>query len=313
VQGEANRKQVTLTLAALAELRQVISEKRMKRLVKTVGAMGLVGCAVINTQFAVAEDSGWLAGLNVGQSRANIDDQRIIAELLGAGLSTTSYSEEDSDTAFKIFGGYKFNRHFALEGGYFSLGRFGYTATTLPAGTQSGTIKLQGLNFDAVGMLPITEKFSALGRVGLNYAQAKDNFASSGAVATPADSSPSKNDLNYKLGLGLQYDLTRKVGLRGEWERYRMNDAVGNDVDINMYSAGVVVMFGGNQAEPARKAATPPPAVVAAAPVRSQKQYCSVLALTYEINADEIQRDDMERLGVLVTFMKKYPDTTAVI
>lgn len=309
--------------AALDELRQVILEINMKsmkkRVAKTVVAtLGLVGFAVLNTQFAVADDSGWLGGLSVGQASARIDDAGITAQLLGSGLTTTSISHDDDETAFKIFGGYKFNRNFALEGGYFNLGQFGYTATTLPAGTQSGTIKLQGLNFDAVGMLPITEKFSALGRVGLNYAQAKDSFSITGAVPVPSDSSPSKKEANYKVGLGLQYDLTPSVGLRGEWERYRINDAVGNDGDINMYSLGVVVSFGGKPA-PAARAAEPAPRVVAAAPVRvivpvrAQKQYCSILDLAFEINAEKIQGDDKEKLAVVATFMKKYPDTTAVI
>ena len=300
--------------------------KNMKRVAKTVGALGLVGCAVMNTPLAVAADSGWLGGLSIGQSNAEIDNERIANQLLGSGFTTTSISNNDTDTAFKIFAGYKFNKHFALEGGYFNLGQFGYTATTVPAGTLSGTIKLKGLNFDAVGILPITEKFSAFGRIGLNYAEAKDNFSRSGAVATPTDPSPSKRGTNYKTGLGLQYALTETVGLRGEWERYRINDAVGNDGDINMYSLGVVVMFGGSKPAPVQKAAmasapiamaapAPMPApVMVIVPVRAKtEQYCSILDIQFEIDRDDIQREEKENLGVVATFMKKYPDTTAVI
>ena len=285
--------------------------KNMKRAVKTIGTLGLVGCAILSSPFAVAADSGWLAGANLGQSRADIDDTRIANQLRDYGLSVRSLDDDDTDIAFKIFGGYKFNKHFAVEGGYFNLGQFEYKATTTPAGTSTGKIKIQGLNVDAVGILPFTKKFSGFGRVGLGYAEAKDNFNSTGGVPAPADSSPSKRDLNYKLGLGLQYDFTQHVGLRGEYERYRINDAVGNHGDIDMLSLGVVVMFGA-KAEPAPKAAPPPPPVVVA-PVRPKGAYCSVLALTYEINRDVIQRDDEEKLRVLVTFMKKYPETTARI
>lgn len=291
--------------------------KSMKRVAKTVGTLGLVGYAVLSSQLVVAADSGWFVGANLGETRANIDEERISAQLLDAGF-TSSIRDDDRDLAGKIFGGYKFNKYFALEGGYFNLGKFGYTATTTPAGSLIGNIQVEGLNLDAVGILPITERFSAFGRVGVNYADAKDQFSSTGAVPTPTNPSPDEREFNYKAGLGLQFDLTKQVGLRAEWERYRINDAVGNDGDINMYSLGVVVMFGGSKAEPAPKAATPPPAVVAApvrviVPVREQKQYCSVLDLTYEINTDEIERDDKERLAVVATFMKKYPDTTAVI
>jgi OmpA-OmpF porin, OOP family len=298
-------------------LRQVILEKNMnnmnmKRVAKAVaGTLGLVGLAVVNSPFAMAADSGWLVGGNIGQSRAEIDDARISAMLRDTGLAST-ISDDDTDIAFKIFGGYKFNRYFALEGGYFNLGRFGYTATTTPAGTLTGRIRLQGLNLDAVGILPFTEKFSGFGRLGVHYTEAKDNFVSTGAVATPGDPNPSERDVNLKAGLGLQYDFTEHVGMRAEWERYRVNDAVGNVGDINMVSLGVVVMLG-RKPEPAPRAAAPPPPRVVAAPARAKERYCSVLALTYEINRDVIQRDDMEKLGVLVTFMKKYPETTAII
>lgn len=294
----------------------------MKRIAKTVGTIGLMGCAVMNSQFAVAADSGWLGGMSVGQSKAKIDDERIAAQLRGAGLNPTSIIDDDLGTAFKIFGGYKFNKNFALEGGYFHLGRFGYAATTAPAGTLNGQIRLKGFNLDAVGILPLAEKLSAFGRVGLNYAQAKDDFTSGGAVVAPTNSSPDNNDLNYKFGWGVQYDVTESVGLRGEWERYRIDDAVGNRGEINMYSVGVVVMFGEHKPAPAPapKAAAPPPRVVAAAPARvivpvaaKTEEYCSILDIQFEINKEEIQREEKERLAVLGTFLKKYPNTTATI
>jgi len=290
----------------------------MKRIAKAVGTLGLVGFAAMSGQFAVADDSGWVGGLSVGQSTANIDDAGIAAQLLGSGLTTTSMTDDHRDTGYKVFGGYRFNRYFALEAGYFNLGQFGFTSTTTPAGTLTGEIKLQGLNLDAVGILPLAESFSVFGRVGWNYAEARDNFTNTGAVAVPTDPNPSKRDTNYKLGLGLQYNFTESLGMRAEVERYRINDAVGNRGDIDLVSVGLVVRFGGDKPAPAPRAATPPPRVAAApvrviVPVRAQKQYCSVLDLAYEIDRDEIQRDDKEKLGVVATFLKKYPDTTALI
>jgi OOP family OmpA-OmpF porin len=43
------------------------------------------------------------------------------------------------------------------------------------------------------------------------------------------------------------------------------------------------------------------------------QQYCSILDLQFEIKQDDIQREMKEKLSVVGTFMKKYPDTTAVI
>ena len=229
---------------------------------KTSGTLGLMALAVIASPFAVAADSNWYGGINIGQSRATIDDPRITRTLLTGGFTGVSIVDDDRDTGYKLYGGYRFNRNFALEGGYFDLGKFGFTATTVPAGTLRGDIRLKGLNLDAVGILPITEKFSALGRIGVNYAQARDSFRGTGAVIV-INPNPSKNDTNYKFGLGLQYDFTQSLGMRLEAERYRINDAIGNKGDVDLISVGLVYQFGGKPA-PAPRAAEP--AYVAAAP-----------------------------------------------
>ncbi len=238
----------------------------MKKFAKTVGTLGLVGYAVMNASFAVADDTGWYAGANVGQSRAKIDDPRIRAQLLQSGLTATSIVDNNRDTGYKLFGGYKINKNFALEGGYFNLGRFGYVATTVPAGTLSGNIKLQGLNFDGVGTLPLSEKFSVFGRLGLNYAQARDTFVGTGLV-TVANPNPSKNQVNYKFGAGLQYDFTESLAMRLEGERYRINDAVGNKGDIDLYSLGLIYRFGVEKPAPVQRVAEPAPVVAAPVPV----------------------------------------------
>jgi len=295
-------------------------EKNMK-LVRTVGALSVVGFAAVSGQAALAAESGWYLGGGAGLSQANIADERIRNQLSGAGLTMTSIDDDDRDFGFKLFGGYKFNKNFAVEGGYFNLGEFGFTANTT-GGTYTGTGKFQGLNLDAIGILPITEKFSAFGRVGYIYTETKDTFTGTGngiSVAA-ANPDPDKKAGNYKYGLGVQYDFTQALGLRVEWERYRVNDAVGNKGDIDMGLIGLVYTFG---AKPAARAATPPPpayvAPVAAAPVliivpevRTQ-QYCSILDIQFEVNKNTVQRESEEKLDKVVTFMRKYPDTTAVI
>jgi OmpA-OmpF porin, OOP family len=291
------------------------------KLVRAVGALGLVGLAAVGSPVAVAADSDWYLGGSLGQSREQNSHTRISSQLLGSGLSTNSIDDDSRDTGYKLFGGLKINKNFAIEAGYFNLGKFGFTANTTPAGTLTGTIKIQGVNLDAVGIVPITEKFGAFGRVGLQYAQSKDTFTGTGAV-TVSNPSPSKNQANYKLGFGVQYDFTRSLGLRGEWERYRVNDAVGNKGNIDMLLVGLVYTFGGDK--PAPRAATPPPAYVAPAAVvapvliivpvlAKTQQYCSILDIQFEINQKTVQRESEEKIGKVATFMKKYPGTTAVI
>lgn len=228
-------------------------------LASTSVTLSLVALAVIASPIAMADfDDGWYVGANVGQSRAKIDDAKINSSLLGGGFTSTTISDDKHGTGYKVFGGYQINKNFAVEGGYFDLGEFGFNATTVPAGTLSGKIKIKGLNLDLVGILPITEKFSAFGRVGATYAESKDRFTGTGLV-TVNNPSPSKREADYKYGLGVQYDFTDALGMRAEAERYRINDAVGNKGDVDLFSVGLVYRFGGSTPAPVAVAAAPAP------------------------------------------------------
>jgi OOP family OmpA-OmpF porin len=300
-------------------------ENKMK-LKRTTGTLSLAVMAALASPAATAADSGWYGGLNIGHARAEIDHDRITSDLLGSGFSTTQIDKDERDTGFKLLGGRKFNKNFAVEAGYFNLGEFGFTASTVPAGTLTGTMKVQGVNLDAVGILPISDKFSALARVGLTYNEAKDTFRGTGAV-TPTNPDPDKSAGSYKLGLGLQYDFTRALGVRAEWERYRVNDAVGNKGDIDMLSVGLVYMFGTSDTAPKAAAPAPYVAPVAVAPVKQEpkpvlvivpivartQQYCSILDIQFEINQGTVQREAEEKIDKVGVFMRKYPNTTAVI
>src|ERR1700689_1287691 len=156
----------------LAHKANNVVEQNMKIALALRLTAALAALALTSSPAAFADDAGWYAGFNAGQSRAKIDDSRIADGLLGDGLTTTSINDDNHHFGFKAFGGYEFNRYFALESGYFDLGRFGFTADTLPAGSLSGDAKFQGANLDAVVFLPFTEKFSAFGRIGYDYTYA---------------------------------------------------------------------------------------------------------------------------------------------
>jgi OOP family OmpA-OmpF porin len=214
---------------------------------------------------AMADNAGWYGGANLGQSQATIDDARITSGLLANGLTAGGINKINRDLGFKVFGGYQYNKYFAVEGGYFDLGQFGFNTSTVPAGTLSGDIKLKGLNLDAVGILPITEKFSVFGRIGVTHTQANDSFVGTGAVNV-LNPNPNSRDTNLKVGLGLQYALTDSLTLRSEIERYRIDDAVGNKGDVDLVSVGLVYRFGAKTPTPVARQFTPEPVVLAQAP-----------------------------------------------
>src|ERR1700691_2003024 len=98
---------------------------------------------------AFADDAGWYIGFNAGQSRAKRDNYRNLDDLPIDGFTTTSIYDGTHHFGLKAFGGYEFNRYFALESGYFDLGQFSFRANTLPPGQLYGDIKIQGANVHA--------------------------------------------------------------------------------------------------------------------------------------------------------------------
>ena len=227
---------------------------------QTLRVLGLAGLGTVLSAAAFAQDynsaSYPYGGISLGQSQARIDEPRISARLASEGASRSNMTKNEHDMAYKIFGGYQFNRNFAVEAGYFNLGKFDFTSTTVPAGTYHGQIKLQGANVDLVGTLPLSQRWSALGRAGIQYANARDTFQSTGAVRIP-NATPSKNAVNYKVGVGIQYEVNPSLFVRGEVEHLRVNDAIGNRGGVNMYSVSLVIPFGRTTAPTPRAVAAP--------------------------------------------------------
>jgi OOP family OmpA-OmpF porin len=251
------------------------------KIIKASGMFSLMALAAITSSATHADDAGWYMGANVGQSTADIDNERITNNLLDGGFSGIAIENDDRDTGYKLFGGYQFNRNFAIEGGYFDLGEFGYTATTVPVGTLDGRIKLKGINVDVLGFIPFTEKFSAFGRVGVNYAEAKDRFSGAGAVNV-LNPYADERDTNLKLGVGVQYAFTNALAMRVETERYRINDAVGNRGDVDLVSIGLLYRFGTTSAPVAAAPKPVPvskPVVLPPPPPRMEK---------YTLSANEL-------------------------
>lgn len=233
-----------------------------------------VFAAVTSASAQFYDATGPYIGGNVGRTRANFDNDRITNSLAGQGFRINSIKEDDRDTGYKIFGGYQLNRNFAIEAGYFDLGKHSYGFTTVPFGTFNGETRVHGLNLDLVGIAPLSDRFSLFGRVGAAYARSKTDVSRTGnIVLNNFDSSTNKT--NVKVGLGLQYAITPALAVRGELERYRINDPIRNKGHIDMASIGLVYRFGGIVQQPAPQAAyvpvvvtppPPPPPVVMAPP-----------------------------------------------
>ena len=207
-------------------------------------------------------NSAWYMGAGVGQSRADIDNAGQLRGLNANGETMNSYKADERDVGFKLFGGKQLNRYFAVEAGYYDLGKFDFEATTSGGGILRGETKYRGVNLDLVGQLPLTERLSLLGRIGGQYTKATSRFSGNRLNAVTTPNPPNEGRRGAKAGVGLEYKLTEAMALRGEVERYRVYDAVANRGDIDVASVSLVYKFG----RPAAAAYVAPAPVVAPEP-----------------------------------------------
>lgn len=279
---------------------------KTNKITQALTTFALFGMALPAAAADADDQTGWYLGLGGGIARATIAEQQIIDDLFLAGFQTTDFDSDEQDFGYKIFAGYQVNQNFAVESGFFHPGEFSYTASTLPAGSRSGSLDFKGWNLDLVGLLPFTKRSSLFARVGVHMSEATVNYAGTGAV-TVLTPYARDSGMNYKVGLGYQYQVDKQVSLRLEAERYRLDDAVGHSSDIDLYTLNVIYRFG--QAAVAAVV----PSKAPERPVAAAEQYCSALAMQFEIGNESIERVNHEHLLVLATFLSKYPNTKARI
>ena len=219
----------------------------------TLGALGVMTASLLAANPAQAQDntfinpdwanSAWYIGAGVGQSRANIDEPRLRASLAANGETVTGFSKDQRDTGYKLFVGRQLNQYVAVEAGYFDLGKFDFQSTTSGNGVLNGQAGFRGVNLDLLGQLPLSQRLSLLGRVGMHYTKTNTEFSGNRLLGS-TNTHASERKLNAKLGLGLEYKFSEALALRGEVERYRVNDAVGNRGDADLYSVSLVYKLG---------------------------------------------------------------------
>lgn len=225
----------------------------------TVSRLGAVGVAMLAVTAAGQAGAQWAPlaphayiGGNIGRT---IPDFEYAPWVPPTG---NTISDSDHDTAWKVYGGYQFSRHFAVEGGYFDLGEYDYryNSTLAPGGRFSGTTSFRGLNLDLVGTFPVSDRLSVLGRVGAIYTRASANTSSTPGV--PNFGSRRESEFGGKYGVGLEYSITQRLALRGEVERYHVEDPVRRRGTIDVASVGLVYRFGA-PVVPTRVVSPPPP------------------------------------------------------
>lgn len=165
---------------------------------------------------ALADGSGFYVLGAIGQTQANAKSNTD-ADLIALGVTGLVSSGDDHLTGYKLQAGYQMDSGLAIEGGYIDYGKFNYTATaTNMIGVLTANGKATGWNLVAVSIWPLDNQFSILAKLGVAEVRTSTTVTAPGLSASTSDS---KTDVTY--GLGVKYEITKAVFLRGDLDSYK--------------------------------------------------------------------------------------------
>jgi len=164
------------------------------------------------------------AGVSAGQSKVDL------------GCSGT-LSCDQSDNAYKVFGGYMVDSDFGVEAVYYNQGRAGQTAFDTQLGNVSAEWKGDGLGVYGVAVASFGRGVSVFGKIGLVSARIRFDAKSSSGSA-----SDSERHTHVGWGVGVGYDVLKNVGLRLELEQVHV-EVRGDKKDANLITLGALYRF----------------------------------------------------------------------
>jgi OOP family OmpA-OmpF porin len=233
----------------------------MNKFAKLALATAVAVCATN----AMAE--GWYGGIGAGKTKVqNWNSTSDVLDAMDVGASELgidgfsgkiSASTDDSDTGWKIFGGYQFHPNFAVEMAYMDLGEVtakgrasgnffcgGYCFT----GSYDVNAKTEAsaLIFDGIAKTDLAPWMSVFGKLGVYQAKVEQKVKLS--ITDGIDSiggSDSRDDSNTGLhfGVGADFPITQSVALRAEWERLSKVKSDESESDVDLLSVSAILKF----------------------------------------------------------------------
>jgi len=203
----------------------------MKQVLSVVVALFVVA------SLSPAHAGGVYYGGSIGQSSADVSSTNVA----GSGLSG---SVDDSDTFWKVYGGYKIFKYLAVEATWEDLGEVSSAASfvnpllPLLSGDVSATSESDGYSISTLGTYPFNDKFKVFAKLGYLFWDAKTIVALTGFGLPDSVVSSNDDGQDLILGAGLVWDYTGPGQLRVEYEQADVdNEGVGS------FSAGLSFKF----------------------------------------------------------------------
>lgn len=155
--------------------------------------------------------AGAYVGLSVGQSNTKFDSTDF------SGDPGVTRSEDKTDSAHKLFAGYRFDPTWAMEAGYADLGTPSVSFSNA-FGSSRASIDNSSWFIVGKGTFPVTAPIGLFGKLGLTRNKSKLNYTTNFPGDAPATATHTRSGLLW--GIGAEYAFNRNLGLRFEYEDF---------------------------------------------------------------------------------------------
>lgn len=136
---------------------------------------------------------------------------------------------DDTDQAWRIFGGGRFSNIFGGEVGYIDFGNFR---------RGGGETDAQGLDLTLMAGVPFANNWSVFGKLGTIYSRTEAT-----GTAGPGFSTGKEHGWGPRVGIGLQAGITQNWAVRADLDRYRVKLPGSDKEDIDTLMIGAQYTF----------------------------------------------------------------------
>lgn len=167
-----------------------------------------------------------------------------IGAALGSNQLEDAYTDA-SDTAFKLFTGFKFLDNLAIEVVYADLGT-PKTSVNFFAGKQITKYDASIFGINGVFILPLSQQFEILGKLGLFRWSTDASIETQSLYPGAFSGTISDNGSDISFGAGIHFNATDKITLGVEYDAYNYDIDIGykNDtVKNSLFSASFKYSF----------------------------------------------------------------------
>ena len=156
--------------------------------------------------------------------------------------SVSNISDDDRDTTLTVTAGYQINENVAMQGAYKDLGETDFRGESTGGPSWSpGSVRTEqdaeSWELGILGRWPVSDRWYALGFIGLSWWENNERYTESGFVSTLKETG---SDATFALGFEFDHGLKDRIVYRFMGSHHSVGD---DNYDINDISGEVIYRF----------------------------------------------------------------------